>query len=120
MSSLSPAQFFHVAPAAARKSIEQAGIDYRKGHPMWEETEGAYAGNYLFADVADARIQRRIMTDLDRSEDTENYLGGGDGRYDIYAVSVPAHRGPMAPDPLIDNAVVTARPIPRGWVRRVE
>lgn len=116
-------QFFHVSPDYNRESIEQHGLNNELGSPQWEETESRYPGNYLFRNVNDARVHARNMASAGLSEEggTQNYYGDAD-RFDLYEVTVPGHlRGQVIrEDPLLSDADVTDRPIPRGWVRRRE
>lgn len=117
--SLSTRQFFHVAPRSQRGSIDRHGIDASLGEPVWEESADD-PGNYLWSSVRDARTYRSMVESLSASDDWPNYTGPEGERFDVYEVNRPGHLPAPALDYDADNAYVTAKPIPRSWVRRVE
>lgn len=111
--------FFHVAPASARESIEQHGLDHAKGESAYADTSLNYpTGNYLFtdpqaaADYATAREQEELDEYGPEAED-----------YDLYEVTLPPDAR-VEPDPFRDDesglgasAVYAPDPIPADHVR---
>lgn len=118
MAALSPAQFWHVAPSDVRESIEEHGIDHRRGEQQFDGIEYP-AGNYFFGDegAAHEEAERRWQHELDE-------YGPSDAlRHDVYAVDVDV---PVRQDPFHDDesgrgesAVYTRAPIPPKQVKRV-
>jgi hypothetical protein len=112
------AQFFHVAPVEARESIEQHGLDPRKGEKVWPSRKYP-KGTYLFGDEEAAHSYREV---LNRHEADEY---GMDARsYEVWNVDLPkgvkTKQDPFHEDEsgLGKSSVFTRRPIPPTSLRR--
>ena len=93
---LSTGQFFHHSPQHHRENIETEGL---KPYSPYEGPKGVY----LHTSVEGAR----------------QYMKGQSSEADdLYEVTLPP-KWKTRPDPLLETAVVSSRPIPSQHVRRV-
>ena len=111
-------QFFHVAPVGARESIEEHGLDPRKGEKVWPGRKYPQ-GTYLFGDEEAAHEYRGV---LDRHEADE--YGMGARKYEVWGVDLPEgmkpRRDPFHEDEsgLGKSSVYTRKRIPPTSLRR--
>jgi len=116
-------QFFHVSPDYNRESIERHGLDTSRGNPQWEQTDPSnseIAGNYLFHNISDARNHARNMASAGEEGPTD-YYGDAD-KFDLYEVTIPNQVKDtlLQEDPILEDASMSQKPIPRSYIRRRE
>lgn len=117
-------QFWHVAPESSRSSIEQHGINFRRGAPVWDEygSDLGRRANFMWNNPQDARTYQGMANRASKSEDSPNWADTSGQNYDVWEVTIPKH-APQATriqeDPEFENAVASKLPIPRRFVRRI-
>ena len=89
---LSKTQFFHVAPAEARESIQTHGLDHTKGAPVWEGHDYP-PGNYLF----DNDHQALEHAEMHHNQELDDYGSLNARAFDVWRVT-RRPRG-LQPDP---------------------
>lgn len=110
-----PQVYYHVAPAHARESIAQHGLDSTRGEKAWPNAEYPQA-NYLFSDwdsaYGQALTHQMPIEDMPYSSEDEDDWDTDWLNHDVDVYKVNANGLDVQPDPLHPHGHMVNTPIP--------